>query len=39
MDTGAGIPVTAIAAHTLAEARPFIELLHKAHEAEPADVP
>lgn len=34
-----GIPVTAIAAHTLAEARPFIELLHKAHEAEPADLP
>lgn len=34
-----GIPVTAIAAHMLAEARPFIELLHKAHEAEPADFP
>ncbi|MDH1730232.1 aminotransferase class IV family protein [Pseudomonas chengduensis] len=34
-----GIPVTAIAAHTLDEARPFIELLHKAHEAEPADFP
>lgn len=34
-----GIPVTAIAAHTLDEAEPFIELLHKTHEAEPADVP
>ncbi|NKQ10977.1 aminotransferase class IV [Pseudomonas sp. SST3] len=34
-----GIPVTAIASHTIDEARPFIELLHKAHEAEPADFP
>ncbi|MBC8650148.1 aminotransferase class IV family protein [Pseudomonas sp. MTM4] len=34
-----GIPVTAIASHTIEEARPFIELLHKAYEAEPADFP
>ncbi|OEC36145.1 Branched-chain amino acid aminotransferase/4-amino-4-deoxychorismate lyase [Pseudomonas cuatrocienegasensis] len=34
-----GIAVTAIASHTIDEARPFIELLHKAYEAEPADCP
>lgn len=34
-----GIPVTAIASHTIGEARPLIELLHKAHEAEPAEFP
>ncbi len=34
-----GIPVTAIASHAIDEARPFIELLHKAYEAEPADFP
>lgn len=34
-----GIAVTAIGCHALDEARPFIELLHKAYGAEPAEVP
>lgn len=34
-----GIPVTAMASHALDEARPFIELLHEAYKAEPADLP
>ncbi|MHB0852429.1 aminotransferase class IV family protein [Stutzerimonas nitrititolerans] len=34
-----GIPVSAIASYTIEEARPFIELLHRAHEAEPAEFP
>ncbi|WP_312592956.1 aminotransferase class IV family protein [Stutzerimonas nitrititolerans] len=33
------IPVTAIASHAIEEARPFVELLHEAYEAEPADFP
>ncbi|WP_265515617.1 aminotransferase class IV family protein [Nitratireductor luteus] len=31
-----GIPVTAIASNPIAEAKPFVSLLHSAYEAEPA---
>ncbi len=34
-----GIPVTAIASNVIEEARQFINLLHKAYEAEPANFP
>ncbi|MFD1215729.1 aminotransferase class IV family protein [Microbulbifer celer] len=34
-----GIPVTAIASNVLEEKKPFINLLHKAYEAEPANLP
>lgn len=34
-----GIPVTAFASKVIAEAKPFISLLHKAYEAEPANFP
>lgn len=34
-----GIPVTAIASTVIEEARPFINLLHRAYEAEPATSP
>ncbi|MGQ7959021.1 aminotransferase class IV family protein [Pseudomonas sp. SP16.1] len=34
-----GVPVTAIGSHAMDEASPFIELLHEAHEAEPAECP
>ncbi|MBD2067636.1 aminotransferase class IV family protein [Leptolyngbya sp. FACHB-671] len=32
-----GIPVTAFASNVIAEAKPFIRLLHKAYKAEPAN--
>lgn len=32
-----GIPVTAFASNVIAEAKPFISLLHKAYKAEPAN--